>query len=90
MMAASASATATAAAAGGDTSRNVWARREPRQHISSVCSVGEASSIADEVSHVLAGLSPSGDLQDIVSDDDDYDQDDKDSSDGKTLPPFCD
>ena len=31
--------------------RALWARREPRQHISSVCSVGEGSgSIADEAS----------------------------------------
>lgn len=46
----------------------MWARREPRQHISSVCSVGNESSIADEVSEVLSGISPS-DLPDIESDD---------------------
>ena len=65
----------------------MWARREPRQHISSVCSVGESSSIADEVNDVLSGLSPNDDLQDIPSDDEDdltgnyaeY----KESSDGK-------
>jgi len=49
----------------------MWARREPRQHISSVCSVGEASSIADEVNDVLSGLSPNDDLHDIPSDDED-------------------
>ena len=49
----------------------MWARREPRQHISSVCSVGESSSIADEVNDLLSGLSPNDDLQDIPSDDED-------------------
>merc|ERR1712038_936526 len=49
----------------------MWARREPRQHISSVCSVGEASSIADEVNDVLSGLSPNDDLHDTPSDDED-------------------
>lgn len=63
-----------------------WARREPRQHISSVCSVGnESSSILDEVSDVLSGISPN-ELPDIESDDEEEDisQDenfDKDSSD---------
>ena len=34
--------------------RALWARREPRQHISSVCSVGEGSgSIADEVRRII-------------------------------------
>jgi hypothetical protein len=46
----------------------VWSRREPRQHISSVCSVGNESSIADEVSDVLSGISPN-ELPDIESDD---------------------
>ena len=49
--------------------RLMWARREPRPHINSVCSVGgDTSSIADEVSDVLNGLSPT-DLPDIASDD---------------------
>ena len=66
----------------------MWARREPRQHISSVCSVGEASSIADEVNDVLSGLSPNDDLHDIPSDDEEdltgnYAAEYKDSSDGK-------
>ena len=52
--------------------RALWARREPRQHISSVCSVGESSSIADEVNEVLSGISPN-DLPDIESDDEDED-----------------
>lgn len=61
---------------------NMWSRREPRPHINSVASVGEASSIADEVNDVLQGLSPAGvDLQDIASDDE-FELD-KDSSDGK-------
>lgn len=64
--------------------QRIWARREPRPHISSVCSVGEASSIADDVNEVLSRLSPN-DLQDIASDDEDEDNDnnmnDKDSSD---------
>jgi len=56
--------------------RALWARREPRQHISSVCSVGEGSgSIADEVSEALSGISPN-DLPDIESDDEDDDSDD--------------
>ena len=53
---------------------NVWSRREPRQHISSVCSVGNDSSIQDEVNDVLSGLSPT-DLPDIVSDDEEDDED---------------
>ena len=66
----------------------MWSRREPRQHISSVCSVGEASSIADEVNDVLSGLSPNDDLQDIPSDDEDdltgnYPEYKDGSSDGK-------
>ena len=74
---------ASANAAGGEPSRNVWARREPRPHINSVCSVGDASSIADEVNDVLQGLSPAGvDLQDIASDDEEGGYLDKDSSDG--------
>jgi len=52
------------------TDNRVWARREPRQHISSVCSVGDTS-IADEVNDVLSGLSPNDDLHDIPSDDED-------------------
>jgi hypothetical protein len=52
--------------------RVLWARREPRQHISSVCSVGGESSIADEVNEALSGISPN-DLPDIVSDDEDED-----------------
>jgi hypothetical protein len=48
----------------------IWSRREPRQHISSVCSVGEASSLADEVNAALSGMDPN-DLQDIASDDED-------------------
>ena len=69
------------------TDTRVWTRREPRQHISSVCSVGETSSIADEVNDVLSGLSPNDDLQEIPSDDEDdltgnYPEY-KDTSDGK-------
>jgi hypothetical protein len=64
----------------------LWTRREPRPHISSVCSVGEASSIADEVNEVLGGLSPNDDLHDIVSDDEEEEHGNypeyKDSSDG--------
>ena len=71
----------TAAAAGGEPSRNMWTRREPRPHINSVCSVGDASSIADEVNDVLAGFSPSDDRLD------DEDEEGagyyKDSSDGE-------
>ena len=67
----------------------VWARREPRQHISSVCSVGD-SSIADEVNDVLSGLSPNDDLQDIPSDDEDdltgnYAEYKEESSDGMYI-----
>lgn len=58
--------------------RMVWSRREPRQHISSVCSVGNDSSIADEVSEALNGISPS-DLPDIESDDE-IDEDDEEES----------
>ena len=63
-----------AAAASGSGHPRIWARREPRPHISSVCSVGESSTLADEVNEVLGRIDPN-DLQDIVSDDED-DQDD--------------
>jgi hypothetical protein len=57
--------------------RVLWAHREPRQHISSVCSVGD-SSIADEVSEALSGISPN-ELPDIESDDEEGSQmDDED------------
>jgi len=61
------------------TETRVWTRREPRQHISSICSDVGTSSIADEVNDVLEGLSPNDDLHDIPSDDEDdlqgnYDQ----------------
>ena len=58
--------------------RMVWSRREPRQHISSVCSVGAESSIADEVSEALNGISPS-DLPDIESDDEIDEEDEEES-----------
>ncbi|XP_059082936.1 uncharacterized protein LOC131880347 isoform X2 [Tigriopus californicus] len=58
----------------------MWARREPRQHISSVCSVGNESSIADEVSEVLSGISPS-DLPDIESDDEESQMDENQEGD---------
>lgn len=59
----------------------MWSRREPRQHISSVCSVGNESSIIDEVNEVLSGTSPN-ELPDIESDDEDEDlsQEAQDSS----------
>ena len=59
-----------AAAASGSGHPRIWARREPRPHISSVCSVGESSTLADEVNEVLGRMDPN-DLQDIVSDDED-------------------
>ena len=34
----------------------IWNRREPRQHMNSICSIGGDSSIADEVSDVLNSL----------------------------------
>ena len=71
------------------TETRVWTRREPRQHISSICSDVGTSSIADEVNDVLEGLSPNDDLHDIPSDDEDdlpgnYDQY-KESSDGMYI-----
>ena len=63
-----------AAAAGGSGHPRIWSRREPRPHISSVCSVGETSTLADEVNEVLGRMDPN-DLQDIVSDDEDVDDD---------------
>ena len=65
----------------GTSGGGVWTRREPRQHISSVCSVND-SSIADEVNEALNGLSPT-DLPDIESDDEEDITADKDSDDGK-------
>ncbi len=62
-----------AAAAATSGNARIWARREPRHHISSVCSVGEASSLADEVDDVLSRLDPNN-LQDIVSDDEDIEE----------------
>ena len=53
-----------AAAASGSGHPRIWARREPRPHISSVCSVGESSTLADEVNEVLGRIDPN-DLQDI-------------------------
>ena len=57
-----------------------------------MASVGEASSIADEVNDVLAGygLSPNDDLEDIVSDAEEEEEEEeadeyKDSSDGKLF-----
>jgi hypothetical protein len=66
-----------AAAASGSGHPRIWSRREPRPHISSVCSVGETgetSTLADEVNEVLGRMDPN-DLQDIVSDDEDADAD---------------
>lgn len=63
-----------AAAASGSGHPRLWSRREPRPHISSVCSVGETSTLADEVNEVLGRMDPN-DLQDIVSDDEDADDD---------------
>jgi len=65
-----------AAAASGSGHPRIWARREPRPHISSVCSVGEreGSTITDEVNEVLGKMDPN-DLQDIVSDDEDIEDD---------------
>merc|ERR1711899_37641 len=63
-----------AAAAGGSGHPRIWSRREPRPHIGSVCSVGETSTLADEVNEVLGRMDPN-DLQDIVSDDEDVDDD---------------
>eukprot|EP00095_Tigriopus_kingsejongensis_P007196 maker-scaffold192_size271026-snap-gene-0.16 protein:Tk07196 transcript:maker-scaffold192_size271026-snap-gene-0.16-mRNA-1 annotation:"protein crebrf homolog isoform x1" len=59
----------------------MWSRREPRQHISSVCSVGNDSSLLDEVSEALSGTSPS-ELPDIESDDED-DEDEGSQRDGR-------
>ena len=84
-----------AAAASGSGYPRVWARREPRPHISSVCSVGETSTLADEVNEVLGRMDPN-DLQDIVSDDEDNDEDgsqtahlDGATSDGKNSQCLC-
>ena len=85
-----------AAAASGSGHPRIWSRREPRPHISSVCSVGETgetSTLADEVNEVLGRMDPN-DLQDIVSDDEDADADGSQanfdetiSSDGKSVLP---
>lgn len=64
-----------AAAASGSGHPRVWARREPRQHFSSVCSVGETSTLAEEVNDVLSRMDPN-DLQDIVSDDEEDGEED--------------
>jgi len=82
-----------AAAASGSGHPRIWARREPRPHISSVCSVGESSTLADEVNEVLGRMDPN-DLQDIVSDDEDneannegnYDDSDEESDLEGTSP----
>ena len=86
-----------AAAASGSGHPRIWSRREPRPHISSVCSVGETgetSTLADEVNEVLGRMDPN-DLQDIVSDDEDADADGSQanfdetiSSDGKCCGQF--
>ncbi len=52
--------------------RALWSRREPRQHISSVCSVG-GDSVAEDVNEVLGGLTGK-DLQDIESEDEEADE----------------
>merc|ERR1712038_1512651 len=57
-----------AMAASGSGHTRVWSRREQRQHYSSVCSVGETSTLAEEVNEVLAKVDPN-DLKDISSDD---------------------
>jgi hypothetical protein len=62
-----------ALAASGSGHTRVWSRREQRQHYSSVCSVGETSTLAEEVNEVLAKVDPN-DLQDIASDDEDEEQ----------------
>lgn len=64
-----------AAAASGSGHPRVWSRREPRPHFSSICSVGETSTLADEVNEVLGRMDPN-DLQDIVSDDEEDIEDD--------------
>lgn len=72
-----------AAAASGSGHPQVWRRREQRQHYSSVCSVGESSTLANEVDEVMAKMDPN-DLEDIVSDDDEEEQiGNGHSSDGK-------
>jgi len=46
----------------------IWSRRDPRPHMNSVCSNAGDSSIADEVSEIMNGSSPS-ELNDIDSED---------------------
>lgn len=62
-----------ALAASGSGHTRAWSRREQRPHYSSVCSVGETSTLAEEVNEVLAKVDPN-DLQDIASDDEDEEQ----------------
>merc|ERR1712038_610728 len=62
-----------ALAASGSGHTRAWSRREQRPHYSSVCSVGETSTLAEEVNEVLAKVDPN-DLKDIPSDDEDEEQ----------------